>query len=267
MVSFHGYDFSSAPLKEGAGMYAKLFETADVVTVNSEFTCTQVQNLGCPPAKLRKMPEGLNPDDFSFHERTTQPGEPIRIVTVARLVKKKGHEFSLRAFAKVREKHPKVHYDLIGDGPLRSNLENLVDQLGLRDDVTFCGACDNVEVRRRMADSHIFVLASVSGDGDQEGQGLVLQEAQAAGLPVLATLHGPFPEGILPGQSGYLVPERDAEALAERLSYLVEHPQIWPEMGRQGRAFVAQGFDIRKLNRQLVDLYEEMIDAEAKRCR
>jgi len=261
LVSFHGYDFSAAPLKEGADMYARLFETADVITINSEFTREQVRKLGCPPAKLHKLPVGLDPDEFPFQERSVKPGEPVRILTIGRLVKKKGHEFSLRAFAEARQKHPHLHYDIVGDGPLRSTLENLVDQLGVREHVSFCGASDGAEVRRRIAASHLFVLASVNVDGDQEGQGLVLQEAQAAGLPVLATLHGAFPEGIVPGQSGFLVPECDVDSLAERLNFLIEHPELWPAMGRQGRSFVEQHFDIRKLNLQLVDLYQQSITA------
>ena len=174
-------------------------------------------------------------------------------------MKKKGHEFSIRAFAKVRESHPELYYDIVGDGPLRGELEKLVDQSGTRAGVTFHGACDTAEVRRRMAESHIFMLASVSVDGDQEGQGLALQEAQAAGLPVLATLHGAFPEGILPGKSGFLVPECDVQSLSERLNFLIEHPEAWPAMGHEGRAFVAGRFDIRKLNQQLVQLYTNVI--------
>jgi colanic acid/amylovoran biosynthesis glycosyltransferase len=124
--------------------------------------------------------------------------------------------------------------------------------------VSFHGACAATEVRRLFAQAHVFVLASVSLDGDQEGQGLVLQEAQAAGLPVLATLHGAFPEAIVPGKSGFLVPECDVAALAERLCFLLEHASLWPEMGREGRAFVQERFDIRRLNRQLIELYDQL---------
>jgi len=103
------------------------------------------------------------------------------------------------------------------------------------------------------------VLASTSVEGDQEGQGLVLQEAQACGLPVVATRHGAFAEGIINGKSGFLVPERDVEALVERLSFLIEHPEIWPAMGREGRAFVEAHYDIQQLNQQLVAIYTNAI--------
>jgi len=89
-------------------------------------------------------------------------------------------------------------------------------------------------MRHLYSESHIFILSSVTADnGDQEGQGLVLQEAQAMGLPVIATLHNGFPDSVINGKSAFLVPERDINALAERIEYLVEHPGLWPRWGRQ----------------------------------
>jgi colanic acid/amylovoran biosynthesis glycosyltransferase len=136
--------------------------------------------------------------------------------------------------------------------------------LDIERQITFHGALDSTAVKQLLAQAHVFVLGSVSVEGDQEGQGLVLQEAQACGLPVVATNHGALPEGIVPEQSGFLVPERNVDALSERLNYLIEHPEIWAMMGRKGRAFV-EHYDIRKLNRQLIELYENTIqvhDAE-----
>ena len=109
-----------------------------------------------------------------------------------------------------------------------------------------------------MRAAHLALLGSVSIEGDQEGQGLFLQEAQACGLPVIATQHGALPEGLLPGKSGFLVPERDGAAMVERIKFLIAHPEDWPKMGRQGRAFVAGRYDIRKLNEELVALYRDL---------
>ena len=258
VVSFHGHDFTTVPRKQGQGIYSRLFETADAITVNSDYTGERVKQLGCPPVKLRKLPVGLNPDAFAFRERSLRPGEPVRVLTVGRLVAIKGHEVAIRAVAKLRELYPNIRHDIVGDGPLRRELEKLIESLGVQETVKLRGALDGVAVRKLMHEAHLFVLASVSIEGDAEGQGLVLQEAQACGLPVIATQHGAFPEGILVGQSGFLVPEREVDTLAERLGFLVEHPETWPEMGRQGRGFVEQHFDIRKLNRQLVELYERV---------
>ncbi len=261
VVSFHGYDFSTLPRKEGAGVYARLFETADLFTVNSQYTRRQVEKLGCRPEKIRPLPVGLDLAEFPFKARTRGAGEPTRILTIGRLVEIKGHEQVIRAVRKLRECHPAIRYDIVGDGPLRSRLGALVGQLGLPDVVTFHGAKAGPDVKRLMDEAHVFVLASVSVEGDQEGQGLVLQEAQAVGLPVIATNHGALPEGIVVGESGFLVPERDDEALVDRLSHLIEHPEIWPLMGRKGRAFVERHYDVRKLNVELVKIYSEAVES------
>lgn len=264
IVSFHGYDFSTRPRSEGRDMYRKLFDTVDAVTVNSEYTRQQVEKLGCPVAKLYKLPVGFDPIEIPFRERTRRPDESIRILTLARLTEIKGHEYALRAVAKLRERHPAIRYDIVGDGPLRKKLEQLIGQLGLQETVTLHGACVGAELKRFLAEAHLFVLASVNVEGDREGQGLVLQEAQAAGLPVVATIHGALPEGMLPGRSGFLVPERDVDALAERLDYLVKHPEMWPKMGRDGRRFVEGHYDIRKLNSVLEGLYFRTINTSAR---
>ena len=150
-----------------------------------------------------------------------------------------------------------VYSDLL----LRKQLEALVADLGLREAVTLHGARDGAFVRELLIDAHLALLASVNLEGDAEGQGLFLQEAQACGLPVVATQHGALPEGLAPGKSGFLVPERDVDALAERLGYLVTHPEVWEEMGRAGRALVKERYDIRQLNDRLVELYREASSA------
>jgi colanic acid/amylovoran biosynthesis glycosyltransferase len=257
VVSFHGYDFSTVPRKEGSDVYRKLFATADAVTVNSEFTRGSVEPLGCPPEKLRHLPVGFDPTEFEFRARTNS--EPLRILTVARLVEIKGHEFAIRAVGLLKQEGISVQYDIVGDGPLRKSLEKLAHELGLQKIVTFHGAQTSTAIKTFMDQAHIFVLTSVTVEGDQEGQGLVLQEAQACGIPVVATRHGAFPEGLIDGNSGFLVPERDPNALAEKLIFLYSHPELWPNIGQCGRDFVLQKYDIRKLNEQLVDIYRDVI--------
>ncbi len=262
VVSFHGYDFSTLPRKQGPALYEKLFATADAITVNSQCTWAQVEKLGCPPGKLHKVLMGLRLEDYPFVERTIRPGEPVRILTVARLVEKKGLEYSIRAVAQAHARHPALRYDIVGEGPLRPRLEALIRELGMNDRIFLHGARPANEVGEYLAGAHLFVLASVTAaDGDQEGQGLVLQEAQASGLPVLATDHAAFAEGIAPGKSGFLVPERGVEALAARLGELISHPETWPAMGRAGRDFVAAHFELAQLTRQLAAVYEHAMEA------
>ena len=264
VVSFHGYDFSTVPRKEGRGVYQKLFATSDAVTANSDYTRARLEALGCPANKIANLPVGLNPDEFSYRARTLGAGETVRILTVARLVEIKGHEFVLRALARLKSRMGGLRYDIVGDGPLRHQLERLRTELQLGDVVRFHGALAEEDVRRTFANGHIFVLCSVSVDGDEEGQGLVLQEAQACGLPVLATRHGAFAEGIAPENRYWLVPQRDVEALTTKLHELIEAHVQWPAIGNAGRTFMDKRYDIRLLNERLVEIYRNAVREYAR---
>jgi colanic acid/amylovoran biosynthesis glycosyltransferase len=268
VVSFHGYDVSAWPREKGDGVYRRLFRVADIVTANSNYTRKRLEALGCPPRKIRLLHMGVDLGHFSFRERSRPGGRRtetgrIEILSVGRLVEKKGFEFAIRAVAKVREKHPGIHYSIVGDGPLRAHLQMVAHELELEDVVTFHGpkpVADGEFVGQKMGEAHIFVAPSVTAsDSDVEGQGLVLQEAQACGLPVLATDHNGFPEGMVSGRSGFLVPERDVDGLAEKLAYMIEDDGKWAEWGRAGRKHVEEQYDIRKLNRQLEGIYEQAI--------
>jgi colanic acid/amylovoran biosynthesis glycosyltransferase len=260
VATFHGYDFSVVPRQEGAKVYERLFGVADAVTVNSEYTRQQVIALGCAPDRIHNLHVGVEVGRFPYRDRARHPAEPVRLLTVARLVEKKGIEYALQAVARLRQTHPNVQYDIIGDGPLLPALTKLAGQLGLQQAAVFHGAKDSRFVQQRIAEAHLFLLPSVTAaDGDQEGTPVSLMEAQAAGLPVLSTIHSGIPEVVLEGASGFLVPERDVAGLADRLLYLVEHPEVCRNMGVRGRQHVEEQFDLPKLNRDLVALYRQTI--------
>jgi colanic acid/amylovoran biosynthesis glycosyltransferase len=262
ITSFHGSDLGRVLRRKGGGVYRDLFDRVDLFTANSNYTRESLISVGCPEHKIRLLPVGLKVNRFVYKPRSPAGQNKTKIGTVARLVEKKGVDYAIRAVARVMPRHPNIEYGIVGDGPLRGELERLVSDLGLQDAVRFLGWLDSDEVIGFMDELHIFMLSSViASSGDQEGQGLVLQEAQAMGLPVLATLQGGFPEGVIDGVSGLLVPERDVDALAEKLEYLIDHPERWPEMGRAGRKFVEEKYDITRLNRQLVDIYTQCLAA------
>jgi colanic acid/amylovoran biosynthesis glycosyltransferase len=260
VVTFYGYDFSAVPRKEGPGVYEKLFESVDRVIVISHFVGAEVEKLGCPKSKIAVIPLGIHTESFSLIERNVPSDSPLKVLTVARLVEKKGIDYCLRAFARVRQRFPRCEYEVVGDGPLRPKLEKLAGELGISETVQFHGAQPAEFVRAKVAEAHLFVLASVTAaDGDQEGQGLVLAEAQASGLPVIATDHAALPESIVPGESGFLVPERDAERLAAKMIEVLSAPELWSRMGRAGRKFVEQKFELASLSRRLEALYIDVL--------
>jgi len=262
VTSFHGYDVNSYPYLKGPDVYKELFAVGDLFTANSRYTRDRLAELGCDADRILIVPMGLKIERFPFKERKPIPGEPVRILTLGRLVPKKGHEYAIRSVARlVNEKgYGNIEYVIAGDGPLLGTLIDLAGELGIEDRVKFPGNVDSDEVLGLLDSAHIFLLPSVTAaDMDREGQALVLQEAQAVGLPVVATRHNGIPEGVLDGVSALLVPERDVGSLVRELSILLEHPEEWPRMGLKGREFVAKRYDIRTLSRRLESIYTALL--------
>ncbi|HEX9665143.1 MAG TPA: glycosyltransferase [Thermodesulfobacteriota bacterium] len=260
ITTFHGYDFSKLINERGIQTYKDLFRVGDLFTANTNFTKERLIELGCSKARVVKLPVGIEIKLFNYRERYLGEVDIVKLLTVGRMVEKKGLEYAIKAVARVAQKYPNIEYNIVGDGLLRQRLENLIKELGISDKVNLLGWKTQEELRKLFQDAHIFILSSVkSTDGDMEGQGLVLQEAQAVGIPVLSTLHNGIPEGVIDGKSGFLVPERDVDALTDRLQYLVEHRELWPEMGRCGRKLVEEKYDIKMLNSKLVRIYDALL--------
>lgn len=261
VTTFHGYDINVLPQKRGGGMYQKVFDQSDLITVNTAFTKGRVVDLGGPPERVKIMPVGILLDEYLNGLDRERGGGRINILTVARLTEKKGHQYAIRAFAEVSKRRPGIHYLLAGDGPLRRELESLVAELGIETHVEFLGMVDDRTALKLYRQADIFMLASVTAqNGDMEGQGLVLQEAQLMGIPVISTLHNGIPDGVVDNRTGFLVPEKNVPLLAEKLEYLIDHPEARGEMGRRGCEFVKERYDIIRLNRQLLKYYQEILD-------
>ena len=266
-VSFYGYDSSSYPRERGARVFEPLFAAADAVTSLSEHMDAQLRSLGCPPALLRRVPLAVDPSALgSDIPRATRSRDGVRLLTVARLTEKKGIEHALRAVALAADEFPDVRYDIVGDGPLRAQLESLSATLGLSDRVRFLGARAEDDVQVAMREADLFLLPSMTAaNGDQEGTPTVLLEAAWARLPVLATRHAGIPNIVRDGESGILVAEGDPEALAEALSSLIRTPDRWPAMGEAGHQLVEATHTMPLVAARLETMYRELIGRRAAR--
>jgi len=260
VTTFHGYDISSGLKKTGPKFYNYLFEKGDLFLPISERWRQQLIELGCDAKKIQVHRMGIDCRRLAFKPRVLETGGLLKIVTVARMVKKKGLEFGIRAFAMLKKVYDNVEYTIVGDGPLRAELTSLVNHLGIRDCVRIVGALEQNRVVEILEKSHIFMLPSVTAtNGDQEGIPVVLMEAMAVGLPVVSTLHSGIPELVEDGLSGFLVPEKDVNALFEKLKYLVENHQRWGEMGHHARKIVQAHYDINLQNDKLVDIFNRLL--------
>ncbi len=255
---FHGFDMSRAVRDGGQRLYADLFARGDLFLPISEHWRRRLIEMGCDEKKIVVHHMGIDCGRFVFAERRLESERPIRLVTVARLVEKKGVEFAIRALAKLRPPRPFI-YTVVGGGPLLESLRGLAGDLGLSDRVRLEGWRSQEEVIEILREADILVAPSVTAaDGDQEGIPVALMEAAAVGLPIVSTRHSGIPELVEDGVTGLLVPERDVDELAKRLGALMAEPEGWAQMGRAARARVESHFDIRGLNDRLVGLFEQM---------
>ncbi|NJK61926.1 MAG: colanic acid biosynthesis glycosyltransferase WcaL [Synechococcaceae cyanobacterium SM2_3_1] len=260
VVSFRGYDISSYIQQHGKSVYDSVFANADLFLTNCEFFRQRLLQLGCDPARLHVLYSGLALSQFPFQERHFPEDGQVKIAFTGRLVEKKGIRDAITAVAQVAKRYPKIEFNIIGEGILKQELQALIDAFGLQESIHLRGQKDRQEVIQILSQSHLFIAPSITAsDGNQDAPTNVLKEAMALGLPVISTRHGGIPELVQDGISGFLVPEGDPEALADRLLYLIEHSECWPEMGRAGRQVVEQVFDLEALNDQLVHLYEKAL--------
>jgi len=259
IVTFHGSDVNTSWGINLLGDREFLFKNADWFTANTNFTRKQAIELGGPVDRFSIWHMGVDLNRFQFKERRLTDNEPIRLLTVGRLVENKGIDFSIRAL-KLIDSRRAIEFHVVGDGPLRGPLSRLANEIGSGKTVIFHGSCSSAQVRKHLDKAHLFILAAVtSADGAQEGQSVALIEAQACGLPILSTFHGGIPEAVVNGASGFLVPERDIDSLSDRLRYLIENSEEWSAMGIAGRRFVEESFSLQSCSDKITNIYGSLI--------
>lgn len=210
-------------------------------------TCTAVNRdhlaALAPPGRVELVYHGVDLARFP-QQPSSRDGEPVVILSVARLIEKKGVEVLLEALARIS---PELRWKFVqvGDGPLAGRLHRQASALGLSEKITWRGALtqDQLLIEYRKAD--LFALASrVARDGDRDGLPNVLLEAQSQGLPCVATRVSAIPELVRDGHTGLLVEENDPEALARALEVLISSPARRRALGAAGQARVMETFGL-----------------------
>lgn len=238
----------------------KVLQTGDVFLTNTEYARDELIQLGCDKAKIRIIPQGLLLDKFTFRTRHIDPGQKIRLLTIGRLSIEKGHQVVLQAVQKLSTDYPNIEYHIVGDGPLKSSLLELCHDYSISERVIFHGTKTGKEIQNILATADIFVLPSTAtNDGYLvETQGVVLQEAQASGIPVIGTRVGGIPDVIENNETGLLFDDGDFDELAVLIENLVSNPSLYEKLSTSGRKDVENRFDINLIARQLIDLYLEL---------
>ncbi|MFC6386036.1 glycosyltransferase [Sporolactobacillus kofuensis] len=263
LTSFHGFDLPTnvKSMKKYKGNLEILFKEGDAFTVTSNNMKKILVDFGCPKNKLFVHHSGINIDRFAFRNSEFPEDGVVTILSVGRLVQKKGMEDLINAFSKVYAQDKNVRLRIVGDGKLRHTLQKQVKQLNLDKVVTFVGALSHPDVIHEMHQAHVFALASTTAkDGNQEGIPNVLKEALATGLPVVSTLHAGIPELVRNEQSGLLVPERDTDAMAHALLQLIRNPDQWHKMAKKGRKTIKRSFNTETQINELEHIYDLVIN-------
>jgi len=260
VVCFRGSDIS-AHMQGDHEMYARLFRKADLFLPVCDYFKNKLITLGCNPKKIAVHYSAIDCSQFFFEIRKKPEEETIHLISVCRLVKKKGIDYAVKAIAQLIQKHPQIHFTIVGDGPERSYLQLLIRQLRLQDKVTLYGWGTQEQVVALLARSHIFLLPSrTSADGNEEGIANALKEAMAMGLISIATWHAGTPELIDDGVSGFLVPEKHTKELAKKIGYVIEHPEIWESVGVAARKKVEGDFETEQSIQKLEKLFYRVLE-------
>lgn len=252
---FHGRDMS-AYLKNRPNAYRALFARGDLFLPISDLWRGRLIALGAPEGRTLVHRMGVDVSAFTAKPRVLAPGEPVRFIGVGRMVEKKGFDDAIAAFAAMTAEAgaPKSTLTLIGEGPLREQLQMRAARLKQGTSINFTGRLPHAEVAKALGEAHIFVLPSkTAADGDMEGIPVALMEAMAQGLPVIATTHSGNQELIDHDVSGLLSREGDWRALTVNMRRLAEAPERWAEMGAAGAAKARAEFDLKLWNDRLLE--------------
>jgi glycosyltransferase involved in cell wall biosynthesis len=233
----------------------------DAYVSNSRAAIDFLVGRGFPRSLFRWVPSGIDPAPFGrpvdreavLERLGIRPGGRPVVISVANLRPMKGHALLLAALGQLRRRGVECLTLLVGEGPLREALAAQVAREGLAERVCLTGS--RPDVAELLAASDVFVLAS-----SWEGLPRSVLEAMASRRPVVATAVGGVGELVEDGQTGFLAPAGDADALASRLGALLADPQLRAEMGARGRARVEKEFSVERMVEGTVAVYRELVD-------
>jgi len=247
----HGEELiSNATSRQLTWMAAHVMRRAAVLIANSRHTAELLQRRwGVEVTRIAVLTPGVDtarfapaPRDEATRAALGWAGRTV-VLTVARLQKRKGHDRMIDAVELLRTRFPTLLYAVVGDGEERAALEQRVRRAGLGAHVRFHGAVDDTELLRIYQQCDLFALPNRTADGDFEGFGMVLLEAQACGRAVLTGDSGGTAEAVCAGETGVIVDCTQAEPLANAVAALLQDGGWRERMGAAGRRWVEAGFD------------------------
>ena len=253
-----------------------IYKNADLVVANSDFARQNLLRIGVDDRRIHKITPGVDASRFAAGPRSVDLQkrfgieDKIVVLTVARLVPRKGHRVAIEAFAKICRKIPTAHYLIVGTGPEEARLRFMVKEAAIEDRVTFAGFVPSEELPDIYNLCDVMLMANRQEEnGDVEGFGIVFLEANAAGKPVIGGRSGGAVEAVADGLTGFLVNPDDPEELAGVLVRLLQDRGLRTKLGTAGADRVRTDFNwrsraetLRELNRRIIKLRGHKVNIE-----
>jgi phosphatidylinositol alpha-1,6-mannosyltransferase len=263
----HGADmleFARHPL--AGKLTSAILRHADRIVANSRFTASEVVRLGAEPGRVRVLHPVVDERRFRAEGKAAGVrsqyclGGRTVLLTVGRIVPRKGHDTVIEALPAVLRQVPDAHYLVVGDGPARESLEQAVARLGVAGRVTFAGHVPDGDLPGYYAAADLFVMVSRERPemGDVEGFGIVYLEASAAGRAVVAARTGGVADAVEDGVSGLLIDPEDADGLEEVLVRLLRDGALRDRLARAGRERVRERFTLDRARAGFTEVMDEL---------
>ncbi|HEY2568854.1 MAG TPA: glycosyltransferase family 4 protein [Candidatus Udaeobacter sp.] len=262
-ITAHGQDFMKDLGNDD--LLREICSAAEFVAAETDYSRDLLRQR-CPnsAAKIHRVYNGMDLERFPVTHEISDDTTP-HIISIGRLVAFKGFEYLIDACAELAQRDLEFTCEIIGDGPLRGDLESRIKKLNLSNRVHLLGSLSQGAVLEKLRSADIFALASVvDSQGASDVFPTVIIEAMAAARPVVSTRLAGIPESVVHGETGLLAPPGDTMALAEALSRLIKDAKLRLDYGRAGRARVEQHFQIEQTVAPLIELLQKSPGASSK---
>ncbi|MCR4263126.1 MAG: glycosyltransferase [Candidatus Roizmanbacteria bacterium] len=260
VVTVHGSDvFGLKPLK-----WLKRFvlKNCDVCTVNSSYTRNAVLEI-YPETPVSIIPMGVDTKQFSprkkglhMRKKLNNRGGPI-LLCIGRLIGVKGFEYAIRSLPYITKEFPETKLVIVGDGPKRDELINLACELNVDTHTKFIHSIPHTELSRIYASSDICLVPSITDPetGETESQGIVVLEAMASGVPVVASKNGGIPDAIIHNKNGILVLSGNEHEISKQVIEILSDSQLSKRLRAEALLTIREKYDWKKVSGKFEEIY------------
>jgi len=255
ICSFYGDD---AFADRYQGRYEKLFKEADKILVLGPYMKRKLVSIGCPENKIDIHHLGIDVDTITYTNRKVSSGSNIKLLIASSFVEKKGIDLAIKALSKFKSHN--FTLDIVGDGPLRDTILHEIEKSGLADRITLHGYKPYDFLINLMYTCDVFIQASrTTKENNKEGTPMVIVDAMATGMAVIATKHSDIPEVVIDTETGYLAEENNLESLEQCIAKLFDDVTKIELFSLNGRARAEKEFNARTQTLRLEKYYSELI--------